>query len=192
MILSVGEVPLTAVAELTGASQLVALLFAPIFGYLSDRYRRFNGPLLASSFTGVVGYIGFGLIKCPEPSNKDGRGGSPFIFLLVALLGISQVGAIVCSLGLLGRGVLGDRGGYVMSSQLNTTSLDDTDSVQTPTPQSAANRAVPHLPSPSLQQPTSESTPLLARKPDDATTTTTSESLSHLKGSIAGVYSLAG
>lgn len=29
-------------AELTGVSQLVALLFAPIFGYLAHRYRRYN------------------------------------------------------------------------------------------------------------------------------------------------------
>jgi hypothetical protein len=36
-------------AELTGISQLVALLCAPLFGYVSDRYRRFNIPLLVVS-----------------------------------------------------------------------------------------------------------------------------------------------
>ncbi|CAI4211462.1 unnamed protein product [Parascedosporium putredinis] len=40
----------------------------------------------------------------PEIKDVDGRGGGPLVFLLVALMGISQIGAIVCSLGSLGRG----------------------------------------------------------------------------------------
>jgi hypothetical protein len=195
--------PLTLVTELTGASQLVALLFAPIFGYLSDRYRRFNVSLLVSSFIGVIGYIGFALLKSPEISNKNGRGGSPVILVLVVLLGISQIGAIVCSLGILGRGVLGDQGGYIVSTQLDApSSADDTEPFRIPTPpvgrydatdtQPPANGTISNLP-PSLpsssphQQPATSSTPLLPRK-----SSAPSPSHSHLKGSIAGVYSLAG
>ncbi len=43
-------------SELTGISQLIALLCAPAFGYLSDRYRRFNVPLLVASVCGVAGW----------------------------------------------------------------------------------------------------------------------------------------
>ncbi|KAF7937444.1 uncharacterized protein EAE98_001758 [Botrytis deweyae] len=153
-------------AELTGASQLVALLCAPLFGYLSDRYRRFNIPLLTASVFGVIGYIGFAQLVSPEPQNIDGRGGSPIVFVLVALIGISQIGAIVCSLGLLGRGVLGDEGGYNLSSQLQDARSDEnTDS------RDITTETAPLIAPPSLHQ---------------------NPSRNHLKGSIAGVYSLSG
>ncbi|KAF7880893.1 uncharacterized protein EAF02_006784 [Botrytis sinoallii] len=153
-------------AELTGASQLVALLSAPLFGYLSDRYRRFNIPLLTASVFGVIGYIGFAQLVSPEPQNIDGRGGSPIVFVLVALIGISQIGAIVCSLGLLGRGVLGDEGGYNLSSQLQDARSDEnTDS------RDITTETAPLIAPPSLHQ---------------------NPSRNHLKGSIAGVYSLSG
>ncbi|CAG8975778.1 hypothetical protein HYALB_00008219 [Hymenoscyphus albidus] len=145
-------------AELTGISQLIALLCAPAFGYLSDRYCRFNIPLLVASVFGIIGYIAFARLVSPEPKNIEGRGGSPAVFIIVAMIGISQIGAIVCSLGLLGRGVLGDEGGYNLSSQLRS-------------------------PNPFSQ--TSETAPLVAA-PE------TPPSRSHLKGSIAGVYSLSG
>lgn len=144
-------------AELTGVSQLIALLCAPAFGYLSDRYRRFNLPLLVASVFGIIGYIAFARLVSPEPKNIEGRGGSPAVFLVVAIIGISQIGAIVCSLGLLGRGVLGDEGGYNLSSQLRRNPFTQN----------------------------SENAPLVAT-PD------TPKSRSHLKGSIAGVYSLSG
>lgn len=83
-------------AELTGASQLIALLCAPLFGYLSDRYRRFNVPLLVASVFGIAGYIGFAKLSSPEPQDIDGRGGSPMVFIMVALIGISQIGAVSC------------------------------------------------------------------------------------------------
>ena len=152
-------------AELTGVSQLVALLCAPLFGYLSDRYRRFNVPLLVASIFGIIGYTAFALLASPEPKDIERRGGSPAVFLVVAMIGISQIGAIVCSLGLLGRGVLGDDGGYNLSSQLSrlhpTTHPDDV---------------------------SEESSPLLAIP----SSTLRDSSRNHLKGSIAGVYSLSG
>lgn len=153
-------------AELTGVSQLVALLCAPAFGYLSDRYRRFNFPLLVASIFGIIGYTAFARLVSPEPKNIDGRGGSPAVFLIVSMIGISQIGAIVCSLGLLGRGVLGDEGGYNLSSQLRGS--------QTP-----PNAFVTD---------TTETAPLIGSSSTPAQT----KSRSHLKGSIAGVYSLSG
>ena len=152
-------------AELTGVSQLVALMCAPAFGYLSDRYRRFNIPLLVASVFGIIGYTAFARLDSPEPKNIEGRGGSPIVFLIVSMIGISQIGAIVCSLGLLGRGVLGDEGGYNLSGQL-------------PGSQSFAQSAIGNA----------ETSPLVARP----TTNQGQVSRSHLKGSIAGVYSLSG
>jgi hypothetical protein len=149
-------------SELTGVSQLIALLCAPLFGYLSDRYRRFNIPLLVASVFGIVGYTSFAMLTSPEVKNVEGRGGSPVVFLIVALIGISQIGAIVCSLGLLGRGVLGAEGGYNLSSQL-------------PGSRSPPSQVV---------NDGSETAPLVG--------VTIPASRSHLKGSIAGVYSLSG
>ncbi|KAF7948976.1 hypothetical protein EAE96_008154 [Botrytis aclada] len=154
-------------AELTGASQLIALLCAPLFGYLSDRYRRFNIPLLTASVFGVIGYIGFAQLVSPEPQDINGRGGSPIVFVMVALIGISQIGAIVCSLGLLGRGVLGDEGGYNLSSQLQDARSDENTDSRNITTETAPLIAPPALPK-------------------------TPSSRNHLKGSIAGVYSLSG
>ena len=152
-------------AELTGVSQLIALLCAPVFGYLSDRYRRFNIPLLAASIFGIIGYTAFARLVSPEPTDIKGRGGSPVVFLVVALIGISQIGAIVCSLGLLGRGVLGDEGGYNLSSQLDSARV-------------AHGQIANDAP---------EIAPLVA-----SSSTRFPSSRSHLKGSIAGVYSLSG
>ncbi|KAG4432268.1 hypothetical protein IFR05_012251 [Cadophora sp. M221] len=151
-------------AELTGVSQLVALLCAPLFGYLSDRHRRFNVPLLVASVFGIVGYTAFANLESPEPSDIKGRGGSPVVFLIVSLIGISQIGAIVCSLGLLGRGVLGDEGGYNLSGQLHDA---QSSGVQ-------------------ISNDAAETAPLVASSAKQ------SKSRSHLKGSIAGVYSLSG
>lgn len=148
-------------AELTGVSQLIALLCAPAFGYLSDRYRRFNVPLLVASVFGIIGYTAFAMLDSPEIKNIENRGGSPVVFLIVAFIGISQIGAIVCSLGLLGRGVLGDEGGYNLSSQLGARTPIEADASET------SLLVGTHTPQP----PTSRS---------------------HLKGSIAGVYSLSG
>lgn len=92
---------------LSGVAQMVALLSAPLFGYMSSRrWRGVNLPILVSTLCGVVGYIAFPQLQSPEYKNVDGRGGSGAVFLIVSLLGISQIGAIVCSLGSLGRGVL--------------------------------------------------------------------------------------
>lgn len=147
-------------AQLTGASQLVALLCAPLFGILSDRYRRFNAPLVGAAAAGVVGFVAFARLESPEIGDVDGRGGSAWVFLIVALIGISQIGAIVCSLGLLGRGVQGEDGGYTLSSQLGD--------------EYRARSGEPEDVEGGREGAEEE------------------KGMSHLKGSIAGVYSLSG
>ncbi|KAI1813936.1 hypothetical protein GGS20DRAFT_446864 [Poronia punctata] len=93
---------------LSGVAQLIALLCAPLFGYVNARrYRGMNVGVLVATAFGVVGYSIFPRLTSPEFKDVDGRGGSAVVFLVAALLGISQIGAIVCSLGSLGRGVLG-------------------------------------------------------------------------------------
>ncbi|EFX00195.1 major facilitator superfamily transporter [Grosmannia clavigera kw1407] len=92
---------------LTGVAQLMGLLCAPLFGYLSShRPGRVNVPIVVASLFGVAGYLLFALLPSPEFSDEAGRGGSPIVFLAATLIGISQIGAIVCSLGALGKGVL--------------------------------------------------------------------------------------
>lgn len=88
-------------AQLTGVSQVFALLFAPIFGFLPFQYRSFHVPLMVATASGVVGYIAFATM----PTSKT----SPVSFVIVALLGVSQIGAIVSSLSLVSEFVTGDR-----------------------------------------------------------------------------------
>lgn len=171
-------------AKLTGVSQLVALMFAPVFGYLADKDRRFHVPLLVASMVGILGYIGLSMLDGPE---TGGPNGSPWIFVIVAMLGISQIGAIVCSLGLVGHGVLGlDVGASVRHSQTidnvpspgdsepnQRTSLSSSDTVLCSGTVASADSA-------------GETARLLGDNSEDQ------KSYRHLKGSIAGVYSLAG
>lgn len=172
-------------AALTGASQLVALLCAPLFGYLSGRYPKFNLPLLVAAAAGIVGYSAFGSLTSPDPKSKDGTGA---VFLIVALLGISQIGAIVCSLALLARGIHNDEGPedspYVEDSSNGTG-------------HPSAGATPPQ--SPPLT-PAGEDAPLLIdhnNYPNHNNYSTPppfsgSRSHAHLKGSIAGTYSLLG
>jgi hypothetical protein len=146
---------------LAGVSQLVALLCAPIFGYLSSIYTRYNIPLLLASAAGVAGYTTFGMLKSPDPQSEDGSLG---VFFIVALLGISQIGAIVCSLGLLARGIETEDDVY----PLLIPNSDGT---------------------PAAGEPLEESAPLL---PSHFRNLKADSSRNALKGSIAGIYSLAG
>lgn len=92
---------------LTGVAQLTGLLCAPLFGYLSaGGSHRVNYPVVAATGLGMVGYLILPQLSSPEIRDVDGRGGTPAVLLIVALLGISQIGAIVCSLGSLGQGVI--------------------------------------------------------------------------------------
>ncbi|POR38741.1 Uncharacterized protein TPAR_01051 [Tolypocladium paradoxum] len=91
---------------LTGVAQFLGLICAPLFGYLSGRTGWVNYSIVVATVFGMIGYLILPQLASPEFKNLDGRGGHPIIFLVVALIGISQIGAIVCSLGSLGQGVL--------------------------------------------------------------------------------------
>lgn len=149
-------------AELTGVSQLVALLCAPIFGYASAKLGRRQGPLMFASVSGILGY---GLLATRFKVDPDHQKGNAEAFLSMCLIGISQIGAIVCSLGILSGGVLSQ----------HDDSLTDIPSTNT-VPQSSDQEAQ-----------SGENAPLLTKA-----RTSISKDLSQLKGSIAGVYSLYG
>ena len=172
-------------AELTGVSQTVALVFAPIFGYLADRYPRFNTPLLLAALLGVVGYLSLANLDSPDPKSV---GGSPWVFFVMALLGLSQIGAIVCSLGLLGRCVLeADAVTQASDGESRTpgTMLEPNNASGNESGQSTNNV---HMSSPVTENVSdADETRALLTGPFAHQT-----SRQHLKGSIAGVYSLAG
>ena len=163
-------------AKLTGVSQLVALLFAPVFGFLADRYDRHNAPLLMAAVLGILGYIGLAVSGSPI---SDGEHGSPWIYYIMALLGLNQIGAIVCSLGLLGRCILGTemQDVFPKTEGLGATSPDDRDSNNDG---STGSRNDPNEDDAEVD---SEELTLIAVK---------NSPRANLKGSIAGVYSLTG
>ncbi len=166
-------------AELTGVSQLVALLCAPVFGFLADRYRHYNAPLLAAALVGVMGYVVLASLDSPMISGEEG---SPWVFVIMAFLGISQIGAIVCSLGLLGRCVLGLEPETSFESKVDVGVAPTQDSTS-----SAPNHRVTTNQGSSIgaENHTEEASPLLGSQQ-------TTQPRKNLKGSIAGVYSLAG
>ena len=170
-------------AMLTGISQLIALMSAPVFGYLSGRYPKFNIPLLVAAVAGVAGYSAFGSLASPDPKSEDGTGS---VFLIVALLGISQIGAIVCSLALLGRGINNDES----TSSRETHASTSTSTVGTSHPSAGATP-----PSSAPATPLREDEPLLPQVLNNASrpeTPSEPQSHNHMKGSIAGTYSLLG
>lgn len=164
-------------AMLTGISQLIALICAPFFGYLSGRFPRYNIPLIFAAIAGIAGYSSFGSLKSPDYHSEDGTGA---IFFIVALLGISQIGAIVCSLALLGRGINNDEVSMSESAQTIDSATGTSHPSAGATPPSSAPIT-----------PLDEEAPLLSqsRRPDPPSEV---QSHNHIKGSIAGTYSLLG
>ncbi|KKK13349.1 hypothetical protein AOCH_006626 [Aspergillus ochraceoroseus] len=150
---------------LTGASQLIALIAAPIFGLLSERSRRYHMPLLVACLSGVIGYLALALLPSPDFKGDKGNRG---IFLVMGLIGISQIGAIVCSLSVLSNGIL------------NMTDSD------VATADNSSNTAE-NEPALTMGGEINEQRPLLT-----ARTSQPPQQASSLKGSIAGVYSLYG
>lgn len=152
---------------LTGVSQLIALITAPAFGFLSEKSRRYHLPLLFATVAGITGYIAFALLPSPQFKGADGN---PGVFVVMALIGMSQIGAIVCSLGVLSNGILSVSGSdeflnHIYSSGNDAAIRGHEDNDVNP------NEHQPLLDVPQNQQ---------------------SQHLSDLKGSIAGVYSLFG
>lgn len=146
---------------LTGVSQLVALIAAPAFGYLSDRSRRYNVPLLFAALVGIVGYVTFPLLPSPQFKGPDGNGG---VFVVMGLIGMSQIGAIVCSLGVLSNGVLNVGHAVQRTGTVSEAAQYD-----------------------GAGEVSAEHDPLLGQPGNPPT-----DDLRHLKGSIAGMYSLYG
>lgn len=155
---------------LTGVTQLVALITAPAFGLLSDKSRQYNLPLLFAALTGVVGYMCFALLPDPRFS---GPNGNPSVFVVMALIGISQIGAIVCSLAVLSNGI-------------SLVNLRDAKLSSVPPSDSTERVVENHHASTSEHSEANEQQPLLERPADCELHG------SHLRGSIAGVYSLYG
>ncbi|KAK8160630.1 hypothetical protein IWX90DRAFT_273517 [Phyllosticta citrichinensis] len=209
-------------AMITGTSQLVALISAPIFGYLCGQYKKYNQPIILASVAGIAGYIAFGLQKSPDPKSADGSYG---VFFIAALLGISQIGAIVCSLGLLGRGIQGDEAdinaaeederlqGHATHAGMHHSSrphaiprhvldpeatpvmspqVQPHNGNQSPSHRSSRSDMSDGNGSPYQLNANAESDPLLPSHFRRLPASSLPSSRAHLKGSIAGVYSLAG
>ncbi|KAL5336745.1 major facilitator superfamily domain-containing protein [Aspergillus crustosus] len=150
---------------LTGVSQLIALITAPAFGYLSEKSRQYHLPLLVACLAGVVGYIVLALLPSPE---FKGERGNPGIFVVMALVGVSQIGAIVCSLSVLSNGIL---------SLANSAPATEDPAFS----EADSGRCSPTPPDSDEQQL------LLERFTDQK-----HQQAPDLKGAIAGVYSLFG
>lgn len=151
-------------AALSGIAETAALICAPIFGWLGSKVGKGTAewPLLGASAVGIIGYVLFGFLKSPDAFHGQNDGGQ-WAMLAVILIGISQIGSIVCSLSLLGRGVNQGSGAKIARSGTSGT-LTDTEG--------------------------SEAAPLLSSS--EAAREGVAEDRSQLKGSIAGIYSLAG
>lgn len=162
----------TLAAALSGVSQAVALICAPVFGYLDGKFgRRFNGPLIFAAGAGVLGYVVLAQVAEPD------AGG--LIWLCMALLGISQIGAIVCSLSSLSRGIEAEL------DEIDTIGHEDHDEEQqllseNPDDRSGTNNDHAH-----------EDSPLISSQLQGSKNSRTAPR-SQLKGTIAGLYSLAG
>ncbi|CAE7205711.1 hypothetical protein CFE70_008705 [Pyrenophora teres f. teres 0-1] len=170
-------------AMLTGISQLIALMSAPAFGFLAGRFPRYNIPLCVAAVSGIGGYAAFGSLTSPDYKSEDGTGA---IFFIVALLGISQIGAIVCSLALLGRGINNDE---VSSSSSDSLSVYGG---HTTTSHPSAGATPPHS---GPITPVDENAPLLpeyGQYHSRSASASRPSSHNHIKGSIAGTYSLLG
>ncbi|KAJ6269700.1 cytochrome P450 [Bipolaris maydis] len=173
-------------AMLTGISQLIALLSAPIFGFLCGRFPRYNIPLIVSAVAGIAGYSAFGSLTSPDYKSSDGTGA---IFFIVALLGISQIGAIVCSLALLGRGINNDE---APSSPSHLRSPSRAASMHGTTNHPSAGATPPHSRPITPVDETASLLPEHSRRASLAGIAPQSSSHNHIKGSIAGTYSLLG
>ncbi|ETN36928.1 uncharacterized protein HMPREF1541_07915 [Cyphellophora europaea CBS 101466] len=164
-------------ASMTGVCETVALIAAPAFGYLSTRTRRRGLPLMVAAATGVVGYPLFAMQFDPDDTKKGARVAA---FIGVCLIGISQIGAIVCSLGVLSAGVLRE------ASEARHASAAD------------GHNAGTHGPSDPSEGTYGERDALLGHVDPEATESahirkpSAELSLAQLKGSVAGIYSFYG
>lgn len=175
-------------SQLTGVSQLIALVFAPVFGFAAEKSTRFNLPLILGAILGITGYLSFAYAPTPDFKAKDGSG---WIFVSVALIGISQISAIVVSLGILGRcvgGTSGSKGGSLGDPPSAAPGAESPRETQGPRREGEDCTSSSALRSSSANASVavSESQPLVSLS--DRSTASKYD----IKGAIAGVYSLAG
>ncbi len=83
----------------SGVAQLTALLLAPFIGIIADALSP-QLTMCIAALSGLTGYLlfGFGL-----PGGIDGDPRSPRALVAAALIGVCQIGTIICSLALLGK-----------------------------------------------------------------------------------------
>lgn len=127
-------------AELTGVAETMALIFAPIFGYWTAKASRKEVPLLFSSLAGIVGYPLF-----PSQFEPDGKNGTRRLatFLAASLIGISQIGAIVCSLGTLSTAILQKTPKHAGLPEANNASNDPETAESQPLLDGSRNSDIP-------------------------------------------------
>lgn len=77
-------------AILTGIDHTASLVFAPVFGYLADKFGRKNTMIL-SSVLGLVSSFGFAFLKSPK---------SAAAIVFSVFFGVSQIGIILTSMSL--------------------------------------------------------------------------------------------
>ena len=106
-------------SQMTGVSQTAGLIFAGALGAFAGRDKGVI-PLALSSSLGLIGYLLLARGSCPS---AEANAAEPALLVIMALVGISQIGAVVCSLGLLGKCVLSDRASD--SSDDNGSSLTE-------------------------------------------------------------------
>ncbi|KAG9515224.1 major facilitator superfamily MFS-1, partial [Aureobasidium melanogenum] len=170
----------TLASMLTGFSQLTALLAAPLFGWFNGYMSRKGQqlayfPLGLGAIAGIIGCISFGLLDNPDPFR--GSAGGKGAILAVILLGFSQISAIVCSLGILAKGI--------------QASTPTTSASATTEPDTLPEAQEPSTSATSTEEPT-ETAPLLPSVNEASAPPAPALDRSKLKGTIAGVYSLAG
>jgi sugar phosphate permease len=156
-------------AALSGIAETAALICAPIFGWLGGKVVKGKAelPLLGASAVGIIGYVLFGFLKSPDAFHGQENGGQ-WAILAVVLIGVSQIGSIVCSLSLLGRGV--------NSGAESKTSISNMSGMSSMSPANDDSGA--------------DTAPLLSGSSMHKRGNV--QDRSQLKGSIAGIYSLAG
>ena len=160
-------------SALSGIAETAALICAPIFGWLGGKALKGHSewPLLVASIVGVGGYTAFGLLRNPDAFHEHEEEGGSWAILAVILIGVSQIGSIVCSLGLLGRGINTKDRSETGEGRPGTSS---TLRVEETGPAAEGAETAPLLPSAQKRSAPQE------------------VDRSRLKGSIAGMYSFSG
>ncbi|KAK5728746.1 hypothetical protein LTR15_001885 [Elasticomyces elasticus] len=159
----------TLASGLTGIAETAALICAPLFGWLGGRVTQGKSewPLLGAAVVGIAGYVAFGFLRNPDAFHGDG---GSWALIAVIAIGISQIGSIVCSLGLLSRGI---NNGTIVKKHRTNDRKRSADDRFGDVGAIGGDETAALLPS--------------VVDPDQ-----TSPDRSRLRGTIAGVYSFAG